>query len=165
MEIHLILDNAVIELAMRKAISEAYAARKKGEDPFGAVLINSEGEICCFSHSKCIELNDPTAHAEVLVIRDYCQKNKKIYLNGITIVSSGEPCVMCSGAIKWAKIETIIFGISQKYIQEISGGKAKPTCNEIVNTGNKKIIIIENFLFEEGKHVFDNFTFVPKDKR
>ena len=159
------VNNTVIEIAMKKAINEALTAREKGEDPFGAVLINENGEICCSSHSKCRELNDPTAHAEILVIRDYCQSNKQIYLNGFTIVCSGEPCVMCSGAIKWAKIESIIYSISQKYIQEISGGKNKPTCNEIVNTGNKKIRIVENYMIEEGKSVFINFKFIPKDRR
>ena len=160
----MIVNNAVIEIAMKKAINEAFAAREEGEDPFGAVLINANGEICGSSHSRCKELNDPTAHAEMLVIQDYCKNNKQIYLHGFSIVCSGEPCVMCSGAIKWAKIESIIYSISQKYIQEISGGKAKPTCNEIVNTGNKKIEIVGNYMVEEGTQVFKNFTFVPKDK-
>ncbi len=158
------INNSVIDLAMIKAINEALMAREKGEDPFGAVLLNANGDVCFSSHSKCTELNDPTAHAEMLVIREYCQTNKLIYLNGFTIVCSGEPCVMCSGAIKWAKIDSIIYSVSQKYIQEISGGKVKPTCNEIVNTGNRKIEIIENYMAEEGKRVFVNFKFIPKDK-
>lgn len=150
--------------AMRLAIQEAFHARASGEDPFGAVLLDTQNSICHSAHSQCRQLSDPTAHAEMVLIREYCQKNKLVYLKGYTIVCSGEPCVMCSGAIKWAKISRIIYSVPQTYIQEISGGKRKPTCESIVNTGKTKIEVRGNVLFEEGREVLKDYIFIPKDQ-
>jgi len=66
----------VIEKYMRVAIAEAFIARAAGENPFGAVLLEPEGNFCHKAHSRSIELNDPTAHAEILAIREYCAEKK-----------------------------------------------------------------------------------------
>ena len=97
--------NEIIEKYMRIAIEEAIVAKEKGENPFGAVLLNPNYEFCHKAHSRSIELSDPTAHAEVLVIREFCQKQKLVYLSDYILICSGEPCVMCSVEIKWAKIQ------------------------------------------------------------
>jgi inorganic pyrophosphatase len=148
---------------MLAAINEAITARSKGEDPFGAVLLNEKNEIVHLAHSKCIEQSDPTAHAELLLIREYCQKTKEIYLHNYSIVCSAEPCVMCSGAIKWAKISKVIYSTPQQYLQKISGGKQKPTCDSILNTGKTKIEVVKGVLFDEGTKVFDNYLFKGKN--
>jgi len=151
--------------AMKLAIQEALTAKSKGEDPFGAVLVDQKNEICYSTHSRCIELCDPTAHAEILLIREYCKKTSNIYLKDHTIVCSAEPCVMCSGAIKWAKIAQIVFSTPQYFLQTISGGKPKPSCESIVNTGNCKMKVIPEYMFEEGKEVFRDYSFKPKDRK
>lgn len=69
--------NEIIEKYMRIAIEEAQIAKEKGENPFGAVLLDSEYNFCHKAHSRSIELSDPTAHAEVLVIREYCQQKNR----------------------------------------------------------------------------------------
>lgn len=155
----------IIEKYMRVAFEEAKIAKSKGENPFGAVLLDPEYKFCHKAHTRSLELSDPTAHAEVLVISEYCKENKMVYLKDYILISSTEPCVMCSGAIKWAKISEIYYSVPQSELNKISGGKQKPTCESIVNTGFSKKNVVGNILLEEGMKVFLNFDFMPQDKR
>lgn len=155
----------IIEKYMRMAIEEAMIARDKGENPFGAVLLDSEYNFCYKTHSKSIELSDPTAHAEVLAIREYCQKNKMVYLEDYILICSGEPCVMCSGAIKWAKIKQIYYSVPQSEINKKSGGKLKPSCESLINTGADQKHIVGKVLLDEGLKVFNDFQFMPQNEK
>lgn len=110
-------------------------------------------------------MSDPTAHAEVLVISEYCQKTKKVYLKDYILISSTEPCVMCSGAIKWAKIGQIYYSVPQEELNRISGGKKKPSCESLVNTGFSQKHIVGNILLNEGLKVYNDFKFIPQDER
>jgi len=157
--------NKIIEKYMRIAIEEAKIAKEKGENPFGVVLLDPEYNFCHKTHTRSIELSDPTAHAEVLVIREYCQKTKQVYLKDYILISSAEPCVMCSGAIKWAKIGQIYYSVPQKELNKISGGKQKPSCESLINSGFNQKHIVGNILLDEGLKVYDNFNFTPQDER
>ena len=95
---------------MREAIKEAKEGWLDGEVPVGALLISQSDEILARDHNRCISLNDPTAHAEILVIRQTAQKLKNYRLNGVTIVVTIEPCPMCMGAIMNARLDTLVFG-------------------------------------------------------
>jgi len=149
---------------MLAAIEMAQFARDKGEDPFGAVLAYNE-QIVHKSYDRSIELCDPTFNAELALISEYCRLNQKFDLQGYTLYSSAEPCVMCSGSIKWARISKVIFSVSQSMLQQMSGGRTKPSCESIINTGQKKIEVIGPFISEEGLKVFDGYTFIPKNIR
>ena len=157
--------NEIIEKYMRIAIEEAQIAKEKGENPFGAVLLDSEYNFCHKAHSRSIELSDPTAHAEVLVIREYCQQKKQVYLKNYIMICSGEPCVMCSGAIKWAKIQQIYYSVPQEMINRASGGKIKPSCKQLINSGMSQKTIVGNVLLAEGLKVFNDYQFIPQDER
>ena len=157
--------NEIIEKYMRIAFDEAKIAKEKGENPFGAVLLDSEYNFCHKAHTKSIELSDPTAHAEVLVISEYCKKTKKVYLKDYILISSTEPCVMCSGAIKWAKIGQIYYSVPQQELNRISGGKQKPSCESLINSGFSQKHIVGNILLDEGLKVYDDFQFTPQDER
>jgi len=95
---------------MREAIKEAKEGWLDGEVPVGALLISQSDEILARDHNRCISLNDPTAHAEILVIRQAAQKLKNYRLNGVTIVVTIEPCPMCMGAIMNARLNMLVFG-------------------------------------------------------
>ena len=95
---------------MREAIKEAKEGWLHGEVPVGALLISQSDEILARDHNRCISLNDPTAHAEILVIRQAAQKLKNYRLNGMTIVVTIEPCPMCMGAIMNARLDMLVFG-------------------------------------------------------
>ncbi|MCO5381335.1 MAG: nucleoside deaminase [Methanosarcina barkeri] len=95
-------------LFMRRAIEISLENVKKGRGPFGAV-ITRKGKILAESCNLVTELNDPTAHAEINVIRVAAQRLKTFDLSGCVIYSSCEPCPMCLGAIYWARIDKVFF--------------------------------------------------------
>ena len=72
---------------------------------------------------------------------------------------------MCSGAIKWAKIQQIYYSVPQSEINKASGGKIKPSCESLINTGTTQKHIVGNVLIKEGLKVFENFEFIPQDAR
>jgi tRNA(Arg) A34 adenosine deaminase TadA len=108
------MNKDIIEKYMKIAIEEAEKSKKNGENPFGAVLLDPEYNFCHKSQTRCNELSDPTAHAETLVIREYCKKINSVYLKDYILICSGEPCILCSGAIRWAKIQTQIESVMQE---------------------------------------------------
>jgi tRNA(adenine34) deaminase len=95
---------------MMKAIEEAESAFSEGEVPIGAVLAGSDGGIVARAHNQPIALNDPTAHAEILVIRRGGAALGNYRLNGCTLVVTIEPCLMCMGAAVHARIARLVFG-------------------------------------------------------
>jgi len=139
----------------------AFQSAAKGFDPFASILVK-DSSIQAQLSDKCIEYSDPTAHAELALISEYCRKNKLISLENYTMYCNTEPCVMCSGAIHWAKLARVVFSVSQKTLQTISGGKRKPSCRKLINIGGRTIIIDGPLLEEEGMEVFRKFPFSSK---
>ena len=96
---------------MRIAINEANLAMQKNEIPVGAVLVKNN-KLIAQSHNQPINNNDPTAHAEIELLRKAGKHQKNYRLVGSTIYVSLEPCAMCFGAMVHARIERIVFGAS-----------------------------------------------------
>lgn len=97
--------------AMELALEEARTAATEGEVPVGAVVLNEDGVVVSRAHNACrTSMSDPTAHAEVLAIRDAARTTQRGTLEGCTLVVTLEPCAMCAGAILNAKIPTVVFG-------------------------------------------------------
>ncbi len=94
---------------MRIALAEAGRAREAGEVPIGAVIVRN-GELLAAAHNHPIALNDPSAHAEILVIRAAAAAVGTYRLPGTTLYVTLEPCLMCAGAILHARIERLVFG-------------------------------------------------------
>ena len=94
---------------MRAALEQARIALEKGEVPVGAVLV-SEGEIRARAHNSPITLHDPSAHAEILVLREAGQKLKNYRLINTELYVTVEPCIMCMGALVHARVQRLIFG-------------------------------------------------------
>lgn len=97
---------------MKEAIRLANQCFESGQGgPFGAVVVK-DGQIIGRGHNMVTAQNDPTAHAEVMAIRDACQKLGTFQLTGCELYASSEPCPMCFGAIYWARPDRIYFGAS-----------------------------------------------------
>jgi len=96
---------------MAEALLEAQkAADSSGDVPVGALIISPAGEIIARAGNQKEFLNDPTAHAEVVVIREAAKALDDWRLNGCTLVVTLEPCVMCAGAIQAARLSRVVFG-------------------------------------------------------
>jgi tRNA(adenine34) deaminase len=95
---------------MKLAIKEAKKAGQKDEVPVGAVLVAESGDILSLSHNQAITLDDPTAHAEILALREAGQKVLNYRLLGTTLYVTIEPCIMCMGAIVHARVARVVFG-------------------------------------------------------
>lgn len=92
------------------ALSEARLAAERGETPVGAVIVNALGEILAQNGNRTRELSDPTAHAEVLVIREVCAQMGSERLPDLDLYVTLEPCPMCAMAISSARIARLYYG-------------------------------------------------------
>ena len=101
--------NSEYEAAMRVALEQAELAAISGDVPVGAVVLY-EGKIIAARHNEREATNDPTAHAEVLALRDAAQQLGRWRLDDCDLVVTLEPCVMCAGALMNARVRTLVFG-------------------------------------------------------
>ena len=97
------------ERYMREALALARNGESAGEVPVGAVLVR-EDAIVARAHNSPILASDPTAHAEMLVLREACAKLRNYRLPGATLYVTMEPCAMCAGALVNARVERLVFG-------------------------------------------------------
>jgi tRNA(adenine34) deaminase len=101
--------SALITAEQERALfDEAQAAHAAGEVPIGALLV-MDGEIVGRGHNRCVSTNDPTAHAEIVALRDAAQRRGNYRLVDSTLIVSLEPCVMCAGAILNARVARVIY--------------------------------------------------------
>jgi tRNA(adenine34) deaminase len=94
---------------MRKALQEAVAAFHKGEVPVGAIVVLG-GRVLASAHNLCEGLCDPTAHAEILALREACSVVGSYRLEGACVYVTVEPCVMCAGALHAARVDRVVYG-------------------------------------------------------
>jgi tRNA(adenine34) deaminase len=144
---------------MKIAIQEAEKAQQKGEVPVGAVLVNGDKEILSASHNQPISLSDPTAHAEILVLREAAARTRNYRLLSTVLYVTVEPCVMCMGAIIHARVSTLVFGAKDSkwgaagslyhfaqdnrlnHRPQVIGGICQDTCRQLMQAffKNKRI--------------------------
>ena len=98
------------EELMRLALEVAHTATRSGDVPVGAVIVNNDGVIIGKGFNEREANNDPTAHAEVVAIRNAASRLQKSRLDGCTLIVTLEPCAMCAGAIAQSRISKVVFG-------------------------------------------------------
>ena len=135
---------------MRLALEEAGKGFDLDEVPIGAVVVSKEGVILGKGFNRPISSNDPTAHAEIIAIRDAARFEKNYRLTGSTLYVTLEPCLMCYGAMVHARITRLVFGAYDKrsgltshihlidalnlnHKVEIEGGLLKEECGDILS--------------------------------
>jgi len=137
------------EKFMTLALKQASLALQKGEVPVGAV-ITLGGEILAMSHNNAISISDPSAHAEILAIREAARRLNNYRLIDTTLYVTLEPCIMCGGAIVQARIKRVVFGAEDpksggvvslyrllhdkrlNHTVEVTGGVKRDACAEIL---------------------------------
>ncbi|MGB4108123.1 MAG: nucleoside deaminase [Alphaproteobacteria bacterium] len=119
--------------AMELALEEARRAAARDEVPVGAVLVHAAtGEIAASNGNRTLEMKDPTAHAEILVIRQICNIENAQRIPEYDLYVTLEPCAMCAAAISFARIRRVVFGtLDPKGGGILHGGKFydQPTCH------------------------------------
>ena len=138
---------------MQEAIKEAREGWLNDEVPVGALLISQSDKILARDHNRCISLNDPTAHAEILVLRQAAQKCKNYRLNGVTMVVTIEPCPMCMGAIMNARLDTLVFGAFDPKYGAAGSVYNLPDDERL----NHKITIISRIMEQECRDLMQGF--------
>ena len=117
---------------MERALEEAAAAGERGEVPVGAVVVGADGAVLSAAGNRIRELADPTAHAEILAIRQASKALGSERLTGCDLYVTLEPCAMCAGAISLARVRRLYFGASDPKGGGVEHGArvfAQPTCN------------------------------------
>jgi tRNA(adenine34) deaminase len=120
------------EEAIALALAEAKAAAERGEVPVGAVLLAPDGGLLAQDGNRILERKDPTAHAEMLVLRAGAAKLGNERLTGTSLFVSLEPCAMCAGAISLARVSRLLFAAEDpKGGAVLHGGRffEQPTCH------------------------------------
>jgi len=136
---------------MSFALKQARKAEKEGEVPVGAILVKDD-VVIARAHNKPISTNDPTAHAEIQLLRAAGEELKNYRLPGTTLYVTLEPCAMCLGAIMHARIERVVYGAHDpktgvcgssedltnancfKHKINITGGVSESKCSQLLQT-------------------------------
>ena len=145
-------DQELEEKYMRMAIKEARKAEEMGEVPVGAILVKGD-KILSRDHNRCIELNDPTAHAEVLALRKAGEILNNYRLNNTVMYVTVEPCPMCAAAMIHSRISRLVFGaVEPKF------GAVESRFKLLQDEGlNHKIEVSRGVLEEECAKILKDF--------
>lgn len=138
-----------MERAIRLSIDNARSGRG---GPFGAVVVK-DGAIVAESANQVASTNDPTAHAEMLAIREACRKLGVFSLEGCEIYSSCEPCPMCLAAVYWARIAHVYFAGSAADASE-SGFDDATIYRELCQPHSKRTIPMSQIMREQAQEAF-----------
>ena len=137
---------------MQLALEEASKAEQEGEIPIGAVAVAGE-RVIAKNHNRSIQLNDPTAHAEILVLRQTGDLLKNYRLGDIDIYVTIEPCAMCAGALIWSLIKLLIFGARDNK----TGAVFSKTSLLTKGLFNHNVEVVEGVLAKPCRQILQNF--------
>lgn len=141
---------------MKKAICNAEKGMQNNEGgPFGAVIVDKMGNIISNGNNKVIMQNDPTAHAEIVAIREACKKLNKYDLSDYTIYTSCEPCPMCLSAIIWSNIKNVYYGCTKQDAGEI--GFRDDVIYEYLKGENQDLLNLKQIDREECMEIFKKY--------
>jgi len=141
-----------IEKYMMEALKEAEKARDLGEVPIGCVIVK-DGKIIGRGYNRTVIEKDPTAHAEILAIREAANFLGGWRLLGTELYVTCEPCAMCAGAMVWARIQKVVFGA-----KDSKAGAAGSVINILHEDGlNHQVEIESGILEEECKAILQSF--------
>jgi tRNA(Arg) A34 adenosine deaminase TadA len=140
---------------LRRAFDAALRALEDGNHPFGAVLADADGNVLLESQNGYLPDGDMTAHAERLLATAACKAFEPEELADCTLYSSAEPCAMCAGAIYWAGIGRVVYGLSVERLKAMIGSHPEnPTlslpCRTVFATGQRKVEVLGPLLEDEA---------------
>lgn len=144
---------------MRRAVLAAHEARERGEVPIGTCIV-AEGEILAVAGNRTITDQDPTAHAEIVALREAARKAGNYRLTNAVVYSTIEPCVMCAGALIQARVKRLVYGARDERAGAVESHFG--VCH--TDFLNHRIEVSAGVLEEECREVMQEF-FQEKRKR
>ena len=141
------------KLHLERAIELSYQSLQRGGGPFGAVVV-LDGRVLGEGMNSVVPSGDPTAHAEIVAIRNACQARGSHSLRGAIIYTSCEPCPMCLGAIWWARISRIVFANNRNDAAQIGFDDAE-VYKEICTPIESRTIPAEVHTDRKAKEIFE----------
>jgi tRNA(adenine34) deaminase len=146
------VNEAAYDAFMRQAIELARQAAEAGEVPVGAVVV-IDGAVVGSGHNAPIASHDPTAHAEIVAIRDAARTLGNYRLTGATLVVTVEPCLMCVGAMVHARIGTVVFGAPEPK----AGALGSTIAAHELTSLNHRLVAVGGVLEDECREVMQAF--------
>ena len=149
------------EKFMKAAIELAKASATEGDYALAAVIVKN-GEIVGAGKTHLKHENDPTVHAEIVAIRDACQKLSSRFLNDCILYTTHEPCPMCASAAVWSRMQGIVFGATlqdaldrQNLDSKFTWRQINIPCEDVLKKGEPKLELVSGFMREECNQLFE----------
>jgi tRNA(Arg) A34 adenosine deaminase TadA len=141
---------------LHRSFEVARRALTHGNHPFGAVLVDRNRNVLIEAENGYMPARDGTAHAERLLATQACTTFSPDVLGGATLYSSAEPCAMCAGAIYWAGIGRLVYGLSEHRLRAVTGNHPEnPTldlpCREVFRSGQRATEVLGPLLEDEAE--------------
>jgi tRNA(Arg) A34 adenosine deaminase TadA len=148
---------------LRRAIGLAARSRAAGNHPFGALIVDADGEVLAEAMNRAVPgKGDATGHAELEAVRAASAAHPPQALRAATLYSSAEPCAMCAGAIYWSGIGRVVYGLSEARLLALTGSHPEnPTlalpCREVFARGQRATEVVGPLIEEEAAAVHEGF--------
>lgn len=144
-----------LDALLRRAVAVADRARAAGNHPFGALLVDADGQVLLEAENTVGTTRDVTGHAETNLVSMATRRFEAATLAAATLVTSCEPCAMCSGAIYWSGIGALVYGLSESGLLELTGDDPEnPTmslpCRTVLASGQRAITVTGPMLEAEA---------------
>ena len=141
---------------LRRSFDVARRALTHGNHPFGAILVDADNKVLIEVENGYMPSHDGTAHAERLLATEACRTLSADVLRQATLYSSAEPCAMCAGAIYWAGIGRLVYGLSEHRLRAVTGNHPEnPTldlpCREVFRSGQRATEVLGPLLEDEAE--------------
>jgi tRNA(Arg) A34 adenosine deaminase TadA len=148
------------EALLRRSFAVARRAHKNGNHPFGALIADAQGHVLIEKENGYWPDRDMTGHAERLLATEASKRYRPEFLASCTLYSSAEPCAMCAGAIYWAGIGRVVFGMTERALKDATGNHAEnPTldlpCRTVFAAGQRPVEVIGPLLEAEAAALHD----------
>jgi tRNA(Arg) A34 adenosine deaminase TadA len=144
------------EKFLRRSFEVACRSMTHGNHPFGAILVDADGNVLIETENGFMPDHDGTAHAERLLATQACRTVAAEVRARATLYSSAEPCAMCAGAIYWAGIGRVVYGLSEHRLRGVTGNHPEnPTldlpCREVFASGQRATKVVGPMLEDEAE--------------
>jgi tRNA(Arg) A34 adenosine deaminase TadA len=141
---------------LRRSFDVARRSLTRGNHPFGAILVDGSHHVLIETENGYMPAHDRTAHAERLLATQACTTLGTDVLRNATLYSSAEPCAMCAGAIYWAGIGRVVYGLSERRLRTVTGNHPEnPTldlpCREVFKNGQRATEVVGPLLEDEAE--------------